>query len=220
MAVYLSRDGEQLAGQTVKSSVSEVEPPRMSRNRLRVVRVLAFVVVPGLFVGLLAFGLFRTTDKSLEDMPAPEFELSLLGGAGGTLASGDLKGKPVVFNFWASWCIPCREEAPALEAAWRKYKDQGVVFVGVNVQDSVEDAQNFVDEFGLTYPSIRDTDLKLWTQFGVRGLPETFFVDRSYRFVTTGGTAQQGSQGGTKILGAISPTVLDFEVRSLLEQER
>lgn len=180
-------------------------------------RILAFSLVPGLFVGFLAFGLFRTTEKNLEGRPAAEFDMPVLDG--GTMASSDIKGKPVVFNFWASWCIPCREEAPTLEAAWRKYKDQGVVFVGVNVQDSVEDAQSFVDEFGLTYPSIRDTDLKLWTQFGVRGLPETFFVDRSYRFVATGGTAQEGSQGGTKILGAISPTVLDFEVRSLLEQE-
>lgn len=203
---------------SVKSSAAELETPPLSRNKLRLVRVLAFVVMPALFVGFLAFGLFRTTEKSLEGRPAPEFEMALLGG--GTMASGDLRGKPVVFNFWASWCIPCREEAPALEAAWRKYNDQGVVFVGVNVQDSVEDAQSFVDEFGLTYPSIRDTDLKLWREFGVRGLPETFFVDRGYRFVATGGTAQEGSQGGTKILGAISPTVLDFEVRSLLEPER
>lgn len=165
-------------------------------------------------MGFLAFGLFRTSEKSLVGKPAPEFELPLLGG--GTLSSGELKGKPVVFNFWASWCIPCRKEAPTIEATWRKYKDEGVMFVGINVQDSIGDAQKFVDEFGITYPSVRDTDLKLWNQLTVRGIPETFFVDRSYRFVATGGTTQVGSQGGTKILGAISPAVLEYEVSSLL----
>jgi cytochrome c biogenesis protein CcmG/thiol:disulfide interchange protein DsbE len=172
-------------------------------------------VVPGLFVGFLAFGLTRTSsERSLANKQAPEFELPLVGE--GTLSSRDLKGRPVVFNFWASWCIPCREEAPTLEAAWQKYKGSGVIVVGVNVQDSSDDAQEFVDEFGMTYPSVRDTDLKLWTQFGVRGLPETFFVDQGYRFVSTGGTAQTGSQGGTKILGAIPPEVLEFEIQSLL----
>lgn len=173
-------------------------------------------MVPGLFVGFLAFGLTRTTSQSaLADKKAPDFELPLLGG--GTLSSVELKGRPVVFNFWASWCIPCREEAPTLQAAWEKYKDSGVMLVGVNVQDSIDDAQAFVDEFGITYPSVRDTDLKLWGQLGVRGLPETFFVDRDYRFVRTGGTAQTGTQGGTKILGAISPEVLEFEIKSLLK---
>lgn len=206
-----------MAKRVSSSSVAELQKSDRSPNKPRVLRLLAFIVVPGLFIGFLAFGLFRTTENNLEGKLAPEFAMPLLGG--GTMSSGELNGKPVIFNFWASWCIPCREEAPTLEATWRKYKDDGVMFVGVNVQDSVEDAQAFVDEFGLTYPSIRDTDLKLWTQFGVRGLPETFFVDRSYRFVATGGTAQEGNQGGTKILGAISPTVLEFEVRSLLRAE-
>lgn len=135
------------------------------------------------------------------------------------MRSADLAGRAVVFNFWASWSIPCREEAKTLEAAWRKHKAEGLMIVGVNVQDSITDAQMFVDEFGVSYPSIRDTDLKLWTKFGVRGLPETFFVDRGYLFVATAGTSQEGSQGGTKILGAISPTVLESEVSSLLGSE-
>lgn len=192
------------------------EPPGVAGKapKLKAVRLLAFIVVPGLFMAFLTFGLLRTTEKKFVGKPAPEFEMPLLGG--GSLSSAQLKGKPVVFNFWASWCIPCRQEAATLEAAWRKYKDQGVMFVGVNINDSIQDAQGFVDEFKITYPSIRDTDLKLQSQMSVRGLPETFFVDRSYRFVATGGTAQVGSQGGTKILGAISPAVLDSEIRSLL----
>lgn len=198
-------------------SEAELEKASPRPSRLTVVRLLAFVVVPVLFVAFVAFGLFRTSERDLEGRSAPEFQMPALGG--GSLSSEELKGKPVVFNFWASWCIPCREEAPTLEATWRKYRDQGVTFVGINVQDSNEDAQSFVREFGITYPTIRDTDLKLWTEFGVRGLPETFFVDRSYQFVASGGTAEEGSQGGTKILGAISPTVLDLQVRSLLQAE-
>lgn len=91
--------------------------------------------------------------------------------------------------------------------------------VGVNVQDSIDDSEEFVDQFGLTYPSVRDTDLKLWAEMGIRGLPETFFVDPGYRFVSTGGTAQTGSQGGTKILGAIPPEILEAEIQSLLKVE-
>ncbi|MEX2552159.1 MAG: TlpA disulfide reductase family protein [Actinomycetota bacterium] len=178
-------------------------------------RLLAFALVPGAFVVFLAFTLFRTSpDKQLEGQPAPDFELPLL--SGGRLSSGQLKGRVVVFNFWASWCVPCREEAPALEAAWNKYRGDGLMLVGVNVQDSVEDAKAFVEEFGLTYPIVRDTDLKLWTRLGVRGLPETFFVDRGYRFVASVPTEQEATQGATKILGAIDPALLDYRIRSLL----
>ncbi len=184
----------------------------------RLVRILSFIVVPAFFVGFLAFSLTRTSpDRSLANKPAPEFQLPLLGG--GSLSSRELKGRPVVFNFWASWCVPCRVEARTLEAAWRKYKNTGVMVVGVNVQDSIDDSEEFVDQFGLTYPSVRDTDLKLWAEMGVRGLPETFFVDPGYRFVSTGGTAQTGSQGGTKILGAIPPEILEAEIQSLLKAE-
>lgn len=195
-----------------EAEVVELAPPP---RKLTLVRVLAFVVVPAAFIAFLAFGLFRSSGKDLAGQPAPEFDLPLL--SGGSMKSVDLKGRPVVFNFWASWCIPCREEAKTLEAAWNRHKGEGLMIVGVNVQDSVADAQGFVDEFGLTYPSIRDTDLKLWTRFGVRGLPETFFVDHDYRFVATAGTSQEGSEGGTKILGAVSPIVLESEVKSLLQ---
>jgi cytochrome c biogenesis protein CcmG/thiol:disulfide interchange protein DsbE len=136
------------------------------------------------------------------------------------LPSKDLAGQPVVINFWASWCVPCREEAPTLEQNWRKYKDQGVRFLGVNVQDSEDDARAFVEEFGITFPSVPDTDLKLWTKFGVRGLPETFFIDHSWTFVGIGSGRVLDNQGGRKILGAIQPAVLQSQIQILLERKK
>lgn len=181
---------------------------------------MAFMLVPGLFVAFLAFTLFRTaTPAKLVGERAPEFELPVLG-TDERLSSEQLKGQPLVLNFWASWCVPCREEARTLERSWQKYKGRGLRIVGVNVQDSEADAQAFVEEFGVTFPSVRDTDLKLWTELGVRGLPETFFIDHSWTFVGIGSGKQVDSSGGTKILGAIDPALLDSQVKLLLERKK
>lgn len=194
--------------------------PSGAPKRIRVVRVMAFVLVPALFIGFIGFSLLSTAPPgTLVGKAAPEFELPLLG-SGELLSSEQLKGQPVVLNFWASWCIPCREEARTLERSWQKYKDQGVRIVGVNVQDSEADAQAFVNEFGVTFPSVRDTDLKLWTKLGVRGLPETFFIDHSWKFVGIGSGKQVDSSGGTKILGAIDPALLDSQIKILLERQQ
>ncbi|MGH2688670.1 MAG: TlpA family protein disulfide reductase, partial [Actinomycetota bacterium] len=187
-------------------------------GRLRVLRLLAFVVVPGLFVAVLAVGLMTTTaPRAAVGEQGPEFALPLLA-TPGTLTSAELRGSPVVVNVWASWCGPCREEAPVLEAAWRRYRGRGVRFLGVNVQDSQEDAQAFVREFGITFPSVRDTDLDLWRKLGVRGVPETFFLDHRWRFSGIGSGERLGtSGGGTRILGAIRPAVLESQIRLLLD---
>jgi cytochrome c biogenesis protein CcmG, thiol:disulfide interchange protein DsbE len=82
-------------------------------------------------------------------------------------------------NFWASWCNPaCYDEAPALERAWRTYRDRGVVVVGVDMQDTTEAAQTFIGRFGLTFPNAPDTGGKVAVDYGVYGVPETFFVGR------------------------------------------
>lgn len=107
--------------------------------------------------------------------PAEDFTLPLFDG--GEITLSDLRGKPVVINFWASWCPSCREEAPALEKMWRFYKGRGVTFIGVNIQDGEEDARAYIEEFDITYPNGPDLGGRITIDYGVSGIPVTFFVN-------------------------------------------
>ena len=109
--------------------------------------------------------------------PAPAFDLATLDG--GRLALADLRGSPVVVNFWASWCIPCREEAPLLTAVAEDHRDQGLRVVGIVYQDGAEQAQDFMRRYGQTYPGLLDPDGRTAIDYGVFGIPETFFIDRA-----------------------------------------
>jgi cytochrome c biogenesis protein CcmG/thiol:disulfide interchange protein DsbE len=155
-------------------------------------RLPAFVIVLGigiLFVaGLLALLLTRPPQKSLCDEAAPDWSLTLFpeyrgGVAGGSLTLADLRGKGVVLNFWASWCKPCEEEAAALEAAWRQYKDKGIVFVGVDYLDQDPAAKRYLQKFNVTYPNGPDLASKISKRYAIRGVPETFFIDPQGKIV-------------------------------------
>ena len=111
---------------------------------------------------------------------APGFTLPRLDRAG-SLSLASLRGRPVVLNFWASWCEPCKQEAPLLEAAARRWKD--VVVVGVDAQDLSGDARRFLRRHGVTYPTVHDGAGAVARRYGVSGFPETWFLDRAGRLV-------------------------------------
>ena len=113
---------------------------------------------------------------------APAFTLDRLD-RDGQLSMSDLRGKAVVVNFWASWCIPCRDEAPVLQQTYERYRDQGLVVLGVDVNDFRQDARKFMRRFGITYPTVYDGKGSTVGKWGVRAFPETFFVDRSGKLV-------------------------------------
>lgn len=115
-------------------------------------------------------------DTPIVGREAPAFDLQTLDGE--RLALAELRGSPVVLNFWASWCIPCREEAPLLTTAAREYEAQGLRVVGIVYQDSAESARDFMDRYAQPYPGLLDPDGRTAIDYGVFGIPETFFIDR------------------------------------------
>lgn len=140
---------------------------------------LVIAALIGLIV-VLALG-FRRDPHDIRSAavgkPAPAFDLAALDG-GGRVALAQYRGKVVVVNFFASWCVPCREEHPALVRAWERYRSSDVVLVGVLYQDSVESGREFVRRLGTTWPTAIDDDGRTALGFGVFGIPETFFIGR------------------------------------------
>ena len=159
------------------------------------------------FVALLWGGLARkepltgASGAARVNRPAADFTLPLF--SGGNLTLSSLRGKPVVINFWASWCPPCRAEAPILEEVWRRYKDKGVTFIGVDIQDAEADAQAYIEEFGITYPNGPDIGGRITIDYGVGGIPVTFFVNREGLIVS-------------RWVGAINERILVSRIEDLL----
>jgi cytochrome c biogenesis protein CcmG/thiol:disulfide interchange protein DsbE len=128
-------------------------------------------------VGLLGFGLLSKGEAQISvGERAPDRSLPLLEGRG-DLAIADFRGRWVLVNLWASWCDPCRDEAPELERFWRRERDRGVTVLGINVQDNSDDARSFVRAHGLTYPHTRSIGDERSAAFGSTGVPENFLVD-------------------------------------------
>jgi cytochrome c biogenesis protein CcmG, thiol:disulfide interchange protein DsbE len=173
----------------------------------------AWAVLLGVFVvfiaGLLALLLIKPPQKSLCDEAAPDLQLTLFddyrgGWPSETVSLQELRGKGVVLNFWASWCKPCEEEAAALEAAWQKYRDRGIVFVGVDYLDQEPAAVRYLEKFGVSYPNGPDLAGKISKRYTIRGVPETFFIDHQGRIV------------GCRKIGPLSPGELDQRIEEIL----
>jgi len=178
------------------SPSGEPSPPQGSWPARRIaVAALAALLVGG-FIALLVVGLTaRGVDTSIDSAiakgqlkAAPEFTLPVLayGNAvgkqdGETLSLSELRGRPVVLNFWASWCDPCKREAPILEGAWRAGRSQSAVVLGLDIQDLSENAKAFIEKYGQTYPQVRDKTDDTYRAYGLTGVPETFFIDRQGR---------------------------------------
>jgi cytochrome c biogenesis protein CcmG/thiol:disulfide interchange protein DsbE len=146
-------------------------------------------VAAALLVGLLAYGLTTTgTDTTLDqavargERPAPPVSsaLPVLGG-GGSRSLADFKGKVVLVNVWASWCPPCVDELPLIEQAHKTLSKQGGTVLGIDVKENSGAALEAVDQFGLSYPVLRDRDGSFVRKWGQTGYPETYVLDRSGR---------------------------------------
>ena len=150
--------------------------------------MIAVVVAAAALVALLVYGVAsQGADSSIDDAvergdrpAAPEASLPVLG-AGGSGSLSDYRGQVVVLNFWASWCPPCVDELPLLQRTQRRIEPLGATVLGVNYQDLPEDASQFVDRFGLTFPNLRDRDGEYAEEYAILGFPETFVIDRRGR---------------------------------------
>jgi cytochrome c biogenesis protein CcmG, thiol:disulfide interchange protein DsbE len=149
---------------------------------LRRLIITLAVIMP--LIALLAYGFFRDAryiPSPLVGRQAPDFSVTLFSGEKVKLA--DLRGKVVFVNFWASWCPPCIAEAKNLEATWQRLKDQDVVFVGIEIQDTEANGRAFLKEYGVTYPNAVDASGRIAIDYGVWGVPESFFIDPDGRIV-------------------------------------
>lgn len=138
---------------------------------------LPLVALP--IIALLAFGLTRDAKlvpSPLPGRPAPDFALAGLNGD--TLRLAELRGQVVVLNFWASWCIPCLQEHPLLVAADERWRDEGLRIVGVVYQDTPTNARDWLREQGGTWRHVLDPSSRLSIEYGLFGVPETYFINR------------------------------------------
>jgi len=182
----------------------------VSTARLRLAgQVLAVALVAAL-LGLLVWKVARGSDggaaaelASGRSPAAPAFTLPRLD-TGGELSLASLEGKVVVLNFWASWCLPCKEETPRLQKAWERWRGEGVVVVGIDAQDFRADAKRFMKRFGVTYPVVYDGKGSTLGRYGVTGFPETYFVGRDGKLV------------GERVQGEIGDEQLERGIRAAL----
>ena len=155
--------------------------------------------------------------RAEEGALAPDFLLGRLDGS--ELRLSDLRGQPVVLNFWATWCAPCRKEIPQFVDASERFREQGLVVVGVNLQEGKSIVRPYADDFGMDFPIVIDVDGEVGDAYRLLGLPVTYFIDRDgiVRSVFTG--PFQESDRGTEVRGAIEQTELDRRISDILEIE-
>ena len=151
-------------------------------NAIKGIAILILAILISLFAIFLATGLANqasATGRSGEQLigrKAPEFLADSINGKPVSLSN--YPESPIVLNFWASWCPPCRDETPHFEKIWRLYKEKDVVVIGINVQDDLNSANEYISEFDVTFINGMDKNGRIMVDYGVTGLPVTFFLDR------------------------------------------
>lgn len=136
--------------------------------------LLGAIIIAAAIVGL---ALARQKMTQPTAGPAPDFTVTTFDGQ--EIALSQLRGQVVVVNFWASWCIPCKDEAPVLQAAWERYRDRGVLLLGIAYVDTESASLAFMEEFGITYPNAPDTGTRVSEAYHITGVPETFIIDQN-----------------------------------------
>jgi cytochrome c biogenesis protein CcmG/thiol:disulfide interchange protein DsbE len=160
-----------------EARVMEEKQTEKESKRVRWGAIVAWVLLVGV-LAVLGLMLFRSRLGTLSVGEAvPDFTLTTFSGQ--QIAMSDLGGQVVVINFWASWCVTCGQEADELELAWREYADQGVIFLGVDYVDTAQEALEYLDQYGITYPNGPDLGRRISLAFRLQGVPETYIVGRS-----------------------------------------
>lgn len=180
--------------ETIQSATVPTDTPRRPFRWSMIVLWVAVITI----LAVLAWGLINTNATRPEvGQNAPEFGVEFFDGyeweSRPVASLAEMRGRPVVLNFWASWCVECRYETDLLEQSWLKYKDQGVVFLGVAYSDVEPNSIAYMEEFGVTFPHAPDLGTAISRDYEITGVPETFFIDKEgiIRYVRIGAVDEQ-----------------------------
>jgi cytochrome c biogenesis protein CcmG/thiol:disulfide interchange protein DsbE len=158
------------------SILQDPPPPAARRPRITLGSVVLLAGIAALAL-VVALQLARRQQGPIDSGLAPDFSATTFDGR--TFRLSDLRGQIVVLNFWASWCAPCREEAPELQALWQAYEARDVIVLGIAWSDVEADSRRFMEEFGLTYWNAPDIGTRIGDDYSIRAVPETYIIDRN-----------------------------------------